>query len=103
MKALSGSPGRHRGPVGWSGHPPKGPPMFRSASRWRGGALLVATTGVLAAALLPAPALAATSDNGGAARHPDDSATALRQSIVNGPAKNVILLIGDGMGDSEIT
>lgn len=77
--------------------------MFRSASRWRGGALLVATTGVLAAALLPAQALAATSDNGGAARNPDDSATALRQSIVNGPAKNVILLIGDGMGDSEIT
>ncbi|SDH65051.1 alkaline phosphatase [Leifsonia sp. 98AMF] len=77
--------------------------MFRSASRWKGGAVLVAASGVLAAALLPAPALAATSDNGGAARNPDDSTTALRQSIVNGPAKNVILLIGDGMGDSEIT
>lgn len=77
--------------------------MFRTPSRWKAGAVLAATAGVLAAALLPAPALAATSDNGGAARNPDDSAAALRQSIVNGPAKNVILLIGDGMGDSEIT
>jgi alkaline phosphatase len=77
--------------------------MLRSASRWKAGAVLAASAGVLAAALLPAPALAATSDNGGAARNPDDSTTALRQSIVNGPAKNVILLIGDGMGDSEIT
>ncbi|WP_240183702.1 alkaline phosphatase [Leifsonia aquatica] len=75
--------------------------LFRS--RLRAGAVLVAAGGVLAAALLPTAALAATSDNGGAARNPDDSTAALRQSIVNGPAKNVILLIGDGMGDSEIT
>ncbi|WP_426626170.1 alkaline phosphatase [Leifsonia sp. McL0607] len=71
--------------------------------RLRTGLALTATAGVLAAALVPASALAATSDNGGAARNPDDSTTALRQSIVSGPAKNVILLIGDGMGDSEIT
>jgi alkaline phosphatase len=77
--------------------------MLRTASRWRTGATLLAASGVLAAALLPASAFAATSDNGGAARNPDDSTTALRQSIANGPAKNVILLIGDGMGDSEIT
>jgi alkaline phosphatase len=77
--------------------------MLRSTSRWRAGATLLAASGVLAAALIPASALAATSDNGGAARNPDDSTAALRQSIVNGPAKNVILLIGDGMGDSEIT
>lgn len=77
--------------------------MLRHPSRWRAGATLLAASGVLAAALIPASALAATSDNGGAARNPDDSTTALRQSIVNGPAKNVILLIGDGMGDSEIT
>jgi len=77
--------------------------MSRLRSRLRAGAVLVAAGGVLAAALLPASALAATSDNGGAARNPDDSTAALRQSIVNGPAKNVILLIGDGMGDSEIT
>lgn len=77
--------------------------MLRSPSRWRAGATLLAASGVLTAALIPASALAATSDNGGAARNPDDSAAALRQSIVNSPAKNVILLIGDGMGDSEIT
>lgn len=72
-------------------------------TRLRTGLALAASAGVLAAALVPASALAATSDTGGAARNPDDSTTALRQSIVSGPAKNVILLIGDGMGDSEIT
>jgi alkaline phosphatase len=71
--------------------------------RLRTGLALAASAGVLAAVLVPASALAATSDPGGAARNPDDSTTALRQSIVSGPAKNVILLIGDGMGDSEIT
>jgi alkaline phosphatase len=41
---------------------------------------------------------------GGAARHHGDDATsALLRSIDKGPARNVILLIGDGMGDSEIT
>ena len=41
--------------------------------------------------------------NGGAARHGGDSSDSVRSSIRNGQAKNVILLIGDGMGDSEIT
>lgn len=40
---------------------------------------------------------------GGARRINSDRAEALRASIINKPAKNVILLIGDGMGDSEIT
>jgi alkaline phosphatase len=56
--------------------------------------------------LTAAPALAATPDiteHGGAARNDGDMTDALRESIVDGPAKNVILLIGDGMGDSEIT
>jgi alkaline phosphatase len=64
-----------------------------------------------AAALLVAAGIAAPSaafgaelpDNGGAARSEGDSTAALRASIADGPAKNVILLIGDGMGDSEIT
>nr|WP_243862172.1 alkaline phosphatase [Frigoribacterium faeni] len=55
----------------------------------------------------PAVALAATpadvATNGGAARSADDSTAALLESVKAGPAKNVILLIGDGMGDSEIT
>ncbi|HDU5314466.1 TPA: alkaline phosphatase [Klebsiella quasipneumoniae subsp. similipneumoniae] len=40
---------------------------------------------------------------GGARRLTGDQTEALRASIINKPAKNVILLIGDGMGDSEIT
>jgi len=58
-------------------------------------------------ALLPGAAFAATpadvAENGGAARSSDDSTQALLDSVQAGPAKNVILLIGDGMGDSEIT
>lgn len=67
------------------------------------GIAIVAGTTLLAAL----PASAATTDdvtgNGGAARNGSDMTQALRDSIVDGPAKNVILLIGDGMGDSEIT
>lgn len=40
---------------------------------------------------------------GGARRLTGDQTTALRDSLNNKPAKNIILLIGDGMGDSEIT
>jgi alkaline phosphatase len=56
---------------------------------------------------LAAPATAATAapitENGGAARHDGDRTQAVRDALLDGPAKNVILLIGDGMGDSEIT
>lgn len=40
---------------------------------------------------------------GGARRLSEDQTEALRASLNNKPAKNIILLIGDGMGDSEIT
>ena len=40
---------------------------------------------------------------GGARRLTGDMTEALKASLVNTPAKNVILFIGDGMGDSEIT
>ncbi|KNC92169.1 alkaline phosphatase [Trabulsiella odontotermitis] len=40
---------------------------------------------------------------GGARRLSADQADAIRASINSGKAKNIILLIGDGMGDSEIT
>ena len=40
---------------------------------------------------------------GGARRLSGDQTAALKASLRNTPAKNVILLIGDGMGDSEIT
>lgn len=40
---------------------------------------------------------------GGARRLDIDQTEAIKASLSNKPAKNVILLIGDGMGDSEIT
>lgn len=40
---------------------------------------------------------------GGAHRLTGDQTAALRDSLSDKPAKNIILLIGDGMGDSEIT
>jgi alkaline phosphatase len=40
---------------------------------------------------------------GGARRLSGDQTEAIRASINDKPAKNIILLIGDGMGDSEIT
>lgn len=69
-------------------------------------AALTFTTAALLLGSTLAPASAADPDptqNGGAARNAVDMTDALRASIVDTPAKNVILLIGDGMGDSEIT
>lgn len=43
------------------------------------------------------------SEHGGATRAGDDRGSLIADSIRNSGAKNVILLIGDGMGDSEIT
>lgn len=40
---------------------------------------------------------------GGARRLTGDQTAALRDSLSDKPVKNIILLIGDGMGDSEIT
>ncbi|WP_423919386.1 alkaline phosphatase [Frigoribacterium sp. 2-23] len=66
----------------------------------------LALTAGLALALSPVAAFAAPSpaQNGGAARHGGvDKTQNLLDSIKGTTAKNVILLIGDGMGDSEIT
>ncbi|WP_307786998.1 alkaline phosphatase [Mycolicibacterium mengxianglii] len=43
------------------------------------------------------------SANGGARRLDGDQSGALRETIADNNARNIILLIGDGMGDSEIT
>jgi alkaline phosphatase len=43
------------------------------------------------------------SANGGARRFDGDQSQAIRDAVSASGAKNVILLIGDGMGDSEIT
>ncbi|RFA08423.1 alkaline phosphatase [Subtercola boreus] len=66
--------------------------------------VIAAATAVAGSAvLLPSAAFAAPDDFGGAVRNSGDKTEMLRDSIVDAPAKNVILLIGDGMGDSEIT
>jgi alkaline phosphatase len=69
--------------------------------------LPIAAAAVAATILLPAGAFAAgmaLSQNGGAARlGGGDQTSQIRAEIKNSGAKNVILLIGDGMGDSEIT
>jgi alkaline phosphatase len=49
------------------------------------------------------PAPADLSQHGGAARNDGDRTNDVRRAVVGGKARNVILLIGDGMGDSEIT
>ncbi|MGT2426041.1 alkaline phosphatase [Amnibacterium kyonggiense] len=54
---------------------------------------VAAAFGVAAAVAVPIAAAGSTIDNTDAARH----------AVVGGKARNVILLIGDGMGDSEIT
>lgn len=81
------------------------------STRRRRRALTVSGTALIATTLLtPNLAFAAEDDpaapiteNGGAARNDGDRSDAIRDAIIDGPAKNVILLIGDGMGDSEIT
>jgi len=77
-------------------------------TRRRRAALITGAVAISASlALVPTVASAATpaevAENGGAARSIDDSTQVLLDSVKGGPAKNVILLIGDGMGDSEIT
>jgi alkaline phosphatase len=65
-------------------------------------AALAATSG-LAVAGQGTPAPDDLSDHGGAARNHGDNTKDVRKAAVGGKARNVILLIGDGMGDSEIT
>ncbi|MCU1406347.1 MAG: alkaline phosphatase [Glaciihabitans sp.] len=84
--------------------------MFQhTRSRYgRGATASVALTALLAGGLLSIPTVASADTgelggNGAAARNTEDKTASIRESIVDGPAKNVILLIGDGMGDSEIT
>jgi alkaline phosphatase len=81
--------------------------MTESSSGRRRGRLALAAIVAGATILVPSVAFAANSgdphNNGGAARHGGDSSESVRSSIQNGQAKNVILLVGDGMGDSEIT
>jgi alkaline phosphatase len=52
---------------------------------------------------LDRPAKGDLTANGGAARLGGDQTDAIREAINGSGARNIILLIGDGMGDSEVT
>lgn len=73
----------------------------RTTSRARTLALIGG--GIVVAATLVATGAVASTVATGWHRLDGDKTAAVKQAIVPGPAKNVILLIGDGMGDSEIT
>ena len=61
---------------------------------------LLITAGVASAGTTD---LADLAKHGGATRNNGDRSHAVKRAVDGGRAKNVILLIGDGMGDSEIT
>ncbi len=81
------------------------PRPTRSRRAWAvvaAATLALGTSAGLASALTSAPQ-GLLSDPGGARRRDGDNAEALSAAIDDRQAHNVILLIGDGMGDSEIT
>ena len=66
-------------------------------------ASLIATAAVADVTTYNRAAAGDLTQHGGARRLSSDQTEALKASLSNQTAKNVILLIGDGMGDSEIT
>ncbi|MGK3129245.1 alkaline phosphatase [Pantoea sp. C8B4] len=66
-------------------------------------ASLIATSAVADSTTYTRAATGDITEHGGARRLSSDQTEALKASLINTTAKNVILLIGDGMGDSEIT
>ena len=66
-------------------------------------ASIIATSAVADTTTYTRAATGDITEHGGARRLSSDQTEALKASLVNTTAKNVILLIGDGMGDSEIT
>ncbi|WP_336696433.1 alkaline phosphatase [Curtobacterium sp. USHLN213] len=81
--------------------------MQHTPQRRRRAALALGAALIAGAVALPGAAEAvgqlALNQHGGAQRHQGDQTRSIQQEIKRAGAKNVILLIGDGMGDSEIT
>ncbi|MFH8252873.1 alkaline phosphatase [Microbacterium sp. B2969] len=77
--------------------------MSSTPTKSRARALAMIGGGVLVAATLVSTGAVASTIASGWHRLDGDKTNDVKQAIVSGPAKNVILLIGDGMGDSEIT
>lgn len=69
----------------------------------RRSTLAVVAVGTLALVGTTAYAGANLASHGGAQRLQGDQTKSVKKALDGGKAKNVILLIGDGMGDSEIT
>lgn len=87
--------------------PIEGKPIMRlgvsTAARRRATLALVLVGGLAAGAGVSTAVTTSLTGHGDAARLDGDQTAAVRAAIKGGPARNVILLIGDGMGDSEIT
>ncbi|MBA8990278.1 alkaline phosphatase [Curtobacterium pusillum] len=81
--------------------------MQHTPQRRHRAALALGAALIAGAVALPGTAEAvgqlALNQHGGAQRHQGDQTRSIQQAIEKAGAKNVILLIGDGMGDSEIT
>jgi alkaline phosphatase len=77
--------------------------MTPISRRRRRAAALIAVSAVAAGAVFASGAAVAAGVATDSHRLTGDKTASVRQAIVGGHAKNVILLIGDGMGDSEIT
>lgn len=80
--------------------------ILSTTALWRRRATIagLAVIGVAAAALPGSAALKQDqAAHGGATRLSGDNTQTVRNAVKGGHAKNVILLIGDGMGSSEIT
>ncbi|SOC86832.1 alkaline phosphatase [Curtobacterium sp. 314Chir4.1] len=81
--------------------------MQHNPKRRRRAGLALGAALIAGAVALPGAAEAVgqltLNQHGGAQRAVGDQTQAVRKAIKNADAKNVILLIGDGMGDSEIT
>ena len=82
------------------GNPMRTAPTRRMLRAGLATLAITAATGTMLA--VAAPTLDLTVLHG-ANRNDGDQTRAVRQAVIGGKARNVILLIGDGMGDSEIT
>ena len=78
--------------------------MTLTRSSLRSAAVIGTAATFLGAAVVGSVATSTNlASHGGAQRHDGDQTSVIKQALKSGRADNVILLIGDGMGDSEIT
>ena len=77
--------------------------MHSHLSKKQAVPLLAGVAGLLLVPVIANAALPSTAPGADPLSRHDDHTESARQAIVGGQARNVILLIGDGMGDSEIT